>query len=135
MALQSKFLAARKVWAGGWRDTHNAEGVDLVASSEQMRAIGSLGDLPLRVLVSGHFLKLVPQSDLACRLHANVLDLQQDLSRLSSRSKLVVVEGQRAFHPSRATRSSDRRGGRALRRPSNCGSRTWARRSATGAAR
>ncbi len=57
-----------------------------------MSAIGSLGDRPLRMLVCGHFLKLVPQRDLAHRLHENFMELQQDLARLSTRSKLIVVE-------------------------------------------
>lgn len=89
-----QFRTARRVWAeGGWRDAScNAEGVDLVAIGQEMNTIHSLGDLPLRVLVSGHFLSLVPQRDVARRLHEKFLELQQDLARLSSRSRLMVVE-------------------------------------------
>jgi len=99
-----QFRTARRVWAeGGWRDAScNAEGVDLVAIGQEMNTIHSLGDLPLRVLVSGHFLSLVPQRDVARRLHEKFLELQQDLARLSSRSRLMVVE-ESAFHSSRAT--------------------------------
>jgi pimeloyl-ACP methyl ester carboxylesterase len=47
-----------RFWAdGGWRDpANNPEGVDFVASGEQLRAIDSLGDLPTAVLASGAFL-------------------------------------------------------------------------------
>jgi pimeloyl-ACP methyl ester carboxylesterase len=39
-----------------------------------------------------NFLRLVPDRDVARRLHEQVLEMQQELARLSTRSELSVVE-------------------------------------------
>ena len=78
----------REFWTRGWRDWHSTqEGLDLVASCEQARAIDSLGDLPMHVLSAGTFLNqlLVPEAGRP-RLQGMWDDLQQRLARLSTRS-------------------------------------------------
>lgn len=86
-------------WAGGWRDpANNAEGVDFVTSREQLRAIDSLGDLPMVVLVSATFLREVPtQPEARPRLHEIWQELQRDLANLSANSAYRVVETSRHF--------------------------------------
>ena len=84
-----------RFWAGGgWRDpANNPEGVDFVASGEQLRAIGSLGDLPMAVLVSGVFLLEAPIGpEAGPRLHEIWQGLQRDLAGLSTGSAYRVVE-------------------------------------------
>ena len=80
-------------WAGGgWRDpANNPENVDFVASREQLRAIHSLGDLPVVVLASGVFLREAPT------MHEIWQDLQRDLAKLSSNSVYSVVESSGHF--------------------------------------
>ena len=47
----------RSFWHGGWRDpSSTAEGIDLVKSIEQGKDMGSLGTVPLQVIVAGTFL-------------------------------------------------------------------------------
>ena len=47
----------RSFWQGGWRDpSSTTEGIDLVKSIEQGKEIGSLGTVPLHVIVAGTFL-------------------------------------------------------------------------------
>jgi pimeloyl-ACP methyl ester carboxylesterase len=94
-----EFLGFRRFWAeGGWRDpTRNREGVDFPAMQQELNAISSLGDLPVRVLVSGEFLRLVPDRELARRLHEQMVEMQQELARLSTRSELTVVENSGHF--------------------------------------
>jgi pimeloyl-ACP methyl ester carboxylesterase len=78
----------REFWTRGWRDWHSTqEGLDLVASCEQARAIDSLGDLPMHVLSAGTFLNqpLVPEA-FRPRLQGMWDGLQQRLVRLSTRS-------------------------------------------------
>jgi pimeloyl-ACP methyl ester carboxylesterase len=89
-----QFLGFRRFWAeGGWRDpTGNREGVDFPAMQQELNAVSSLGDLPARLLVSGEFLRLVPDRELARRLHEQMLEMQQELARLSTRSELSVLE-------------------------------------------
>ncbi len=70
----------------------NPEGFDQLASHEQIRKVTSLGDLPLTVLASGNFLRLIPEPRFASAMHALWLDLQRDLARLSSRSTFLAVE-------------------------------------------
>jgi pimeloyl-ACP methyl ester carboxylesterase len=84
-----------RFWAGGgWRDpANNPENVDFVASGEQLRAIRSLGDLPVVVLASGVFLHEAPtRPEAGPRLHEIWQDLQRDLANLSSNSDDIVVE-------------------------------------------
>ena len=80
-------------WAGGgWMDpANNAENVDFVRSGEQLRAIHSLGDLPVVVLASGAFLRQAPT------MHEIWQDLQRDLANLSSNSVYSVVESSGHF--------------------------------------
>jgi pimeloyl-ACP methyl ester carboxylesterase len=94
-----EFLAFRRIWAeGAWRDpTGNPEGVDLPAMQQEMHGIRSLGDLPLRLLVAGDLLRLVPDHEVARRLHDQKLELQQDLARLSTHSQLSVLEDSSHF--------------------------------------
>jgi pimeloyl-ACP methyl ester carboxylesterase len=93
------FLAFRRIWAeDGWRDPiGNPEGVDLPAMQQEMHGIRSLGDLPVRLLVAGDFLRLVPEREVARRLHEQKLELQQELARLSTRSQLSVLEDSSHF--------------------------------------
>ena len=89
-----QFLGFRRFWAeGGWRDpTANREGVDFPAMQQELNAVSSLGDLPIQLLVSGEFLRLVPDGEVSRRLHEQMLEMQQELARLSTRSELSVVE-------------------------------------------
>ena len=59
---------------------------------QELNAVSSLGDLPARLLVSGEFLRLVPDRELARRPHEQMLEMQQELARLSTRSELSVLE-------------------------------------------
>jgi len=71
----------------------NAEGVDLEASAAQVRATGSLGDLPLVVLTRGRS-DAPPDfpADVAARLEHAWLEMQQDLARLSTNSTHIIAE-------------------------------------------
>ena len=72
--------------------------MDFVTSREQLRAIHSLGDLPVVVLASGAFLRGAPTSpDAGPRLHEIWQDLQRDLANLSSNSDYSVVESSGHF--------------------------------------
>ncbi len=87
-------------WAGGgWRDpANNPENVDFVTSREQLRAIHSLGDLPVVVLASGAFLQEAPtRLEAGPRLHEIWQDLQRELANLSSNSVYSVVESSGHF--------------------------------------
>jgi pimeloyl-ACP methyl ester carboxylesterase len=88
-----------RFWAGGgWRDlANNPENVDFVRSREQLRAIHSLGDLPV-VLVSEVFLHETPtRPEAGPRLHEMWQDLQRDLANLSSNGSYSVVESSGHF--------------------------------------
>ena len=87
-------------WAGGgWRDpANNPENMDFVRSREQLRAIRSLGDLPMVVLASGAFLREPPtRPEAGPRLHEMWQDLQRELASLSSEGIYSVVEGSGHF--------------------------------------
>ena len=91
-----------RFWAGGgWRDpANNPENVDFVTSREQLRAIHSLGDLPVVVLASGVFLReglTRTKPEAGPRLHEIWQDLQRDLANLSSNSVYGVVESSGHF--------------------------------------
>ena len=67
-------------------------------SREQLRAIHSLGDLPVVVLASGVFLREAPtRPEAGPRLHEIWQDLQRDLADLSSNSVYSVVESSGHF--------------------------------------
>jgi pimeloyl-ACP methyl ester carboxylesterase len=87
-------------WAGGgWRDpADNSDNADLVTSFEQVRAIHSLGDLPMVVLASEAFLQEAPtRPEAGPRLHEIWQDLQRDLANLSSNGVYSVVESSGHF--------------------------------------
>ena len=89
-----------RFWAGGgWRDpANNPENVDFVGSGEQLRAIRSLGDLPMVVLASEAFLREAPtKPEAGPRLHEMWQDLQRELSSLSSKGAYGVVENSGHF--------------------------------------
>jgi len=66
------------------------EGMNIVASSAQVRATGSLGDIPLVVLTAtDHGLT----GELGRNFEKTWLSFQNDLALLSSRSKHVIVTG------------------------------------------
>jgi hypothetical protein len=67
--------------------------VDFVTSREQLRAINTLGDLPVVVLASGVFLREAPtRPEAGPRLHEIWQDLQRDLASLSTNGAYGVVE-------------------------------------------
>ena len=89
-----------RFWAGGgWKDpANNPENVDFVRSCEQLRAIRSLGDLPVVVLASGVFLRETPtRPEAGPRLHEMWQDLQRELADLSSNGVYRVVESSGHF--------------------------------------
>lgn len=90
-----------RFWAeGGWRDpANNPESVDFIESGEQLRAIDSLGDLPMAVLVSETFLMDGPTEteEARTRLQAWWQELQRDLAGLSTGSTYRVIKGSGHF--------------------------------------
>ena len=64
---------------------------------QEMHGIRSLGDLPVRLLVAGDLLRLVPEREVGRRLHKQKLELRQELARLSTRSQLSVLEDSSHF--------------------------------------
>lgn len=83
----------REFWTRGWRDWHSTrEGIDLVTSCAQARAIDSLGDLPMHVLSAGTFLNSPLISEPARpRLQGMWDELQVRLARLSTHSTRTMV--------------------------------------------
>ena len=71
----------------------NPEGVDVMASLEQVRAAGHLGDVPLTVITAGRS-ELPPfiDRDLIDRLAGSWLESQRKLVRLSSAGAHVIAE-------------------------------------------
>ena len=65
----------------------NIEGMDIETSAEQVRATGSLGDIPLTVLTAGA--EAVTETE--TRLDAVWLEMQKELAALSSNSNHLVV--------------------------------------------
>jgi pimeloyl-ACP methyl ester carboxylesterase len=87
-------------WAGGgWRDPASTpDNVDFVTSLEQLKDIGSLGDLSMVVLASEAFLQGAPtRPEAGPKLHEIWQDLQRDLANLSSNSVYSVVESSGHF--------------------------------------
>lgn len=84
----------------GFLGSENAENLDLEASSAQAAAAGDLGDMPLVVLQAGMQENEDPPpgisqaaiDELDALLATLGPELQQDLARLSTNSRLVVVE-------------------------------------------
>lgn len=86
---------------GLWPDPLSGEGLDLAASAEQVRASGSLGDLPLVVLTRRtlwffQFPDL--PADVTARMEQVWRELQADLAKLSSNSTHIITlpDGQNA---------------------------------------
>lgn len=76
----------RRFWTTGWRDPRSTEeGLDLVHSCAQGRAVTTLGDLPLHVLTAGTMVNqpLIPPAQRA-RLQGVWDDLQAKFQSLSS---------------------------------------------------
>ena len=71
----------------------NTEGVDLVASLDQVRQAGNLGDTPLTVITAGRS-ELPPfiDPDLSQKLIGSWLESQQELVRLSSAGVHVIAK-------------------------------------------
>lgn len=71
----------------------NPEGVDLVASLDQVRAAGDLDGMPLTVITAGRS-ELPPfiDRDLTDRLTGSWLESQRELVRLSSAGAHVIAE-------------------------------------------
>ena len=79
----------RSFWHGGWRDpSSTAEGIDLVKSIEQGKDMGSLGTVPLQVIVAGTFLNQpsVP-ANMRPMLQERWQELQMQFLSLSSNAK------------------------------------------------
>ena len=65
----------------------NVEGMDIETSAAQVRATGSLGNIPLTVLTAG----AAPSNELDRMLDEIWLEMQQELAGLSSSSNHIVV--------------------------------------------
>jgi pimeloyl-ACP methyl ester carboxylesterase len=65
----------------------NTENLNLAASAEQVRAAGSLGDLPLAVVTANQSNAPDLPEEVAAALHAVWLELQDELASLSSNSR------------------------------------------------
>ena len=84
----------RRFWTEEWRDpTKNPEGADFQANRAQVRAMDSLGALPLVILTAGNFLKLGPPGDPgARRTHQLWQELHREMMQQSSNAQQVMVE-------------------------------------------
>jgi pimeloyl-ACP methyl ester carboxylesterase len=89
----------RSFWSGGWRDpAATVERIDLVSSTDQARAIASLNDIPLHVIVAGTFLNqsAVPQEQRA-DLQRRWETLQRGFMKLSSAATIRLVRSSGHF--------------------------------------
>jgi pimeloyl-ACP methyl ester carboxylesterase len=85
--------AFRQSFTRDYKDpTKNPEGFDQLASHAQGRAITSLGDMPMIVLMANEFKRSVPNPWLGGQMQNMWQELQMDIARLSSNSKFVSVE-------------------------------------------
>jgi pimeloyl-ACP methyl ester carboxylesterase len=85
--------AMRALWRDGWRDPRTTpEGIDFPASFEQARSIGTLGDLPMAVIVADSFAHS-PFFDAQRRddVQRQWEAMQASFLRLSSRAELIRV--------------------------------------------
>ena len=69
----------------------NPEKIDFQASYAQLRAVTSLGDIPLVVIIAGVQDSFLPE-ELAPQITGLWREMQEDHTRLSSRGRLVVAE-------------------------------------------
>jgi hypothetical protein len=77
-----------------WPDAASGEGIDAAASAEQVRATGSLGDLPLVVLTRRtRWFFVYPDTppDVLAKMEEVWANLQADLAKLSSNSSHVIA--------------------------------------------
>ncbi|MFP6558726.1 alpha/beta fold hydrolase [Paraburkholderia sp. B3] len=89
----------KTLWRGAWRDPQSTvERIDFPASFREVRATGSLGDLPLVVLVAGSYRnsRLFPP-ERRNALQSEWERLQQTFLRLSSRATLVRLPSSEHF--------------------------------------
>jgi pimeloyl-ACP methyl ester carboxylesterase len=78
----------RQFWQGGWRDpAATPEGIDFVGTIAQARALTSLGNIPLHVIIAGTFLNqsMIPENPRAA-LQARWQALQMEFLKLSPRA-------------------------------------------------
>jgi hypothetical protein len=77
-----------------WPDPFYGEGIDVATSADQVRATGSLGDLPLVVITrrtQGWLTSPDLSSDVTARMGQVWANLQTDLAKLSSNSTHIVA--------------------------------------------
>jgi pimeloyl-ACP methyl ester carboxylesterase len=75
----------------------NVEGIDIPASATQVRAAGTLGDLPLVVITAGRCEACAGlPKDLAVRVKQTWQEMQKEILTLSTNSTQIVAE--RSFH-------------------------------------
>lgn len=87
----------RRFWTGGWRDpAQNAEGVDLVASQAQAKAIDSLGALPVIVVTAGAYLRDAPSTtagqQTGQQLQALWREMHREMLAQSSNAAHILAE-------------------------------------------
>ena len=88
-------ILGETVWGAIASQTNqNEEGVDLIESSAQVGAAGTLGSTPLVVLTAGRRIAAPFSSPhLAARVEQLWLELQDDSTSLSSNSAHIIAEG------------------------------------------
>ncbi len=94
VANEPAVLAAfRRTITAQWDDpAANGEGLDIAASAAQVRAAGTLGDIPLVVITAGiDTWEAGFPADVAAALEEDWQMLQRDLAALSARSRHVIA--------------------------------------------
>jgi len=78
----------RQFWQGGWRDpAATPEGIDFVKTIEQARAVRSLGNIPVHIIIAGTFLnQSMIDDNWRSELQGRWQELQMDFLRLSPRA-------------------------------------------------
>jgi len=78
----------RQFWQGGWRDpAATPEGIDFVKTIEQARAVRSLGNIPVHIIIAGTFLnQSMIDDNWRSVLQGRWQELQMDFLRLSPRA-------------------------------------------------
>jgi pimeloyl-ACP methyl ester carboxylesterase len=86
-------MQLRAFWTDGWRNTNSTtEGIDLVRSIAEDRAVTSFGDLPLHVVTAGTFInETLGPPHIRTRLQQHWEDLQKRFLNLSSRAEQSFV--------------------------------------------
>jgi len=92
------FNAFRRSFTQDYKDpAKNPEGFDQLASHEQVRAVTTLGHLPMIVLAASEFRIRIPEPRFGSYMQNMWHELQRDLAGLSSNSKFVAVENSGHF--------------------------------------